>query len=63
MQMERASALVERFAYLLDGVDLDEPAPGSRWTLRRLLGQMERHYGEHTANVQKKFELADWPVQ
>jgi len=59
-QIERASAFVRRFAYLLDGVDLDQPAPGSRWTLRRLFGQMERHYGEHTANVRKKFELADW---
>lgn len=62
-QMERTSALVRRFAYLLDGIDLDERAPGSRWTLRRLLAQMERHYGEHTANVKKKFELEDWPTE
>jgi hypothetical protein len=60
-QMDRAAALVRRFAYLLDGLSLDESAPGSRWTLRRLCEQMERHSGEHTANVKKKFELADWP--
>lgn len=60
-QMERVSALTRRFAYLLDGLDLDERAPGSSWTPRRLLEQMERHYGEHTANVQQKFELPDWP--
>ena len=60
-QIERTSALVRRFGYLLEGVDLDERAPGSRWTLRRLFQQMERHYGEHTANVEKKFDLPGWP--
>lgn len=60
-QMERVSAFTRRFAYLLDGLPLDEKAPGSRWTPRRLLEQMVRHYGEHTANVEKKFELPDWP--
>ncbi|MEM8944160.1 MAG: MBL fold metallo-hydrolase [Planctomycetota bacterium] len=60
-QMERVSAFTRRFAYLLDGLPLDAKAPGSRWTLRGLLQQMQRHYGEHTANVQKKFELPDWP--
>lgn len=60
-QMERVNQFVRRFAYLLDGIDLDQPAPGSRWTLRRLLKQMDRHYGEHTANVKKKFELEGWP--
>lgn len=60
-QMRRSAAFVRRFAYLLDGVDLDKRAPGSRWTLRRLLLQMERHFNEHTANVQKKFELPGWP--
>jgi hypothetical protein len=48
---------------LLDGVDLDQRASGSRWTLRRLFQQMERHYGEHTANVKKKFDLPDWPQE
>ncbi|HEY3394509.1 MAG TPA: MBL fold metallo-hydrolase [Lacipirellulaceae bacterium] len=62
-QIERASALVRRFAYLLDGMDLDERAPNSRWSLRRLFQQMERHYGAHTANVKKKFDLPDWPQE
>ncbi|WP_442482573.1 MBL fold metallo-hydrolase [Aeoliella sp. SH292] len=62
-QMERADAYVQRYAYLLDGVDLDQPAPGSRWTLRKLLEQMDRHFTEHTANVQKKFDLEGWPTE
>jgi L-ascorbate metabolism protein UlaG (beta-lactamase superfamily) len=62
-QMGRAGAYVRRFAYLLDGVDLDQPAPGSRWTLRKLLEQMDRHFTEHTANVQKKFDLEGWPTE
>lgn len=62
-QMERANAYVRRFAYLLDGIDLDARAPGSRWTLRGLLKQMDRHFGEHTANVEKKFELEGWPTE
>lgn len=62
-QMQRANAYVRRFAYLLNGVDLDRPAPGSRWTLRRLLKQMDRHFGEHTASVQQKFELEGWPAE
>ncbi len=60
-QMERVTAFTRRFAYLLDGLDLDEQAPGSRWTPRGLLEQMDRHYSEHTANVQKKFDLPDFP--
>ena len=60
-QMQRANSYVQRFAYLLDGIDLDEQAPGSRWKLRGLLKQMDRHFTEHTANVQKKFELEGWP--
>lgn len=62
-QMERVTAFTRRFAYLLDGLDLDEEAPGSRWTPRALLEQMERHYQEHTENVKKKFELPEWPTQ
>jgi hypothetical protein len=62
-QMERVSAFTRRFAYLLDGLPLDERAADSRWTPRGLLRQMERHYNEHTANVKKKFELDDWPPQ
>jgi hypothetical protein len=60
-QMERVSRFSRRFAYLLDGLELDQPAPGSSWTLRKLLVQMDKHYTEHTANVVKKFALTDWP--
>jgi len=60
-QMERVLAFTRRFAYLLDDLPLDEKAPGSFWTPRKLLKQMDRHYSEHTANVRKKFELPDWP--
>jgi L-ascorbate metabolism protein UlaG (beta-lactamase superfamily) len=62
-QIERVSALVRRFGYLLDGMDLDERASNSRWSLRRLFQQMERHYGQHTSNVKKKFDLSDWPQE
>ena len=62
-QMERVSAYTRRFAYLMKDLPLDEPAPGSRWTPRKLLMQMARHYNEHTANVKKKFELPGWPVE
>ena len=60
-QMERVSQFTRRFAYLLDRIDLDKKAPGSRWTLRGLLRQMDSHYGQHTANTVKKFELPGWP--
>ena len=61
-QMHRVQAFTRRFAYLLDGMDLDKRAKGSRfWTPRALLKQMERHYSEHTANVKKKMELPGWP--
>jgi len=62
-QMQRASAFARRFAYLLDELGLDKKAPGSRWTPRGLLKQMERHYHQHTANVKKKFALPDWPEE
>lgn len=61
-QMQRVSDFTRRFAYLLEGIDLDKPAPGSRWTPRSLLKQMQRHYTVHTANTIKKFELPDWPA-
>ena len=61
-QMQRVAAFTRRFAYLLDEMDLDTKAKGSRfWTPRALLKQMERHYSEHTANVKKKMELPGWP--
>lgn len=59
--MERSASFVRRFVYLLDGIDLDKRAPGSRWTPRGLLKQMERHFNSHTANVKKKFDLNGWP--
>jgi len=62
-QMERASALVRRFTYLLDGVGLDQRIPGSPWTLRRPFGQLDGHYDEHTANVKAKFESPEWPKE
>ncbi|TWU13342.1 hypothetical protein CA54_21770 [Symmachiella macrocystis] len=62
-QTQRVSDFTQRFAYLLDGLNLDQKAPGSRWTPRRLLKQMESHYNEHTANTIKKFDLPDWPKE
>ncbi|WP_182867360.1 DinB family protein [Stieleria mannarensis] len=62
-QMQRVSDFTRRFAYLLRDINLDTRAPGSRWTLRGLLRQMERHYDDHTANTKKKFQLADWPSE
>lgn len=61
--MKRVSEYVQGHAYLLDGLDLDATAPGSRWKLRALLLQMDRHFYEHTANVVKKFELEGWPSE
>ena len=62
-QMERVSAFTRRYVHLIKDLPLDEKAPGSGWTLRGLLRQMERHYNEHTANVKKKFGLKDWPEE
>lgn len=62
MQMERVESFTRRFAYLLNGMDLNKTAKGSAfWTPKALLKQMEAHYKEHTANVVKKKELPDWP--
>lgn len=63
-QTERVESFTRRYAYLLDGIDLDQKAKGSKfWTPRALLKQMERHYNEHTANVRKKMQLNEWPKQ
>lgn len=63
-QTVRVEEFTRRFAYLLEGMDLDKRAKGSRfWTPRRLLKQMERHYKEHTDNVRKKMKLAEWPSE
>jgi hypothetical protein len=63
-QMKLASQFCRRYAYLLDGMDLDDKPPAVRWpSLRALFVQMDRHYREHTANVIEKFELPDWPAE
>lgn len=60
--MQRVDTFCRRYAYLLKDIPLDAKPPATNWpTLESLLLQMERHYGEHTLNVQKKFELPDWP--
>jgi len=62
MQMQRVSEFCRRFAYLLDGMDVNQRAPGSRWpSLRALLIQMDRHYDQHTGNTVQKFKLPGWP--
>lgn len=61
-QMQRVSDFTRRYAYLLEGLPLNKKPPATFWpTLDALLKQMERHYDEHTANTQKKFELEGWP--
>ena len=63
-QTQRVREFTRRFAYLLADMDVDKKAPGSRWpSLRALLKQMHRHYGEHTANTIKKFDLPGWPKE
>ena len=62
MQMERVESFTRRFAFLLNGMDLNKTAKGSAfWSPKALLKQMEAHYKEHTANVVKKKDLPDWP--
>ena len=61
--MGQVNQYVQSFAYLLEDLDLEAKAPGSRWKLRGLLVQMERHFDEHTANVRKKMELPEWPSE
>ncbi len=63
-RMERVLALRNRFAYLLDSVDLDTLPRGAPAFTGSLEGMCERvagHYDEHTAHVLKKFKLDDWP--
>ena len=46
------------YAYLLEGIQLNERPPATSWSsLEALLLQMEKHDDEHTANVKKKFQL------
>jgi len=64
MQMRRVQEFTRRFAYLLDGLPLDElpeGAPRFMGSLRGVFERMAEHYPEHAANVREKFELADWP--
>ncbi len=62
LQTGRVQAFTRRFAYLLEGLDLDRRPKGSRhWTPRALLRQMDRHYSEHTDNVRRKMKLSEWP--
>ncbi len=61
--IERTMAFSRRFAYLLDGKSLDEQAQGVRVPLGRVFEVQARHYNEHTTNVEKKFELPDWPEE
>jgi L-ascorbate metabolism protein UlaG (beta-lactamase superfamily) len=63
LQITRASALVRRFAYLLDGIGIDDRIPGRRQTLRGLFALLDGHYTQHTANVKSKFSLPDWPQE
>jgi len=63
-QIERTQRFTRRFAYLLDGLPLDElPAGAPRFaqTLGGLFGLMSRHYPEHTAHVVEKTKQPDWP--
>ncbi|TWT95313.1 DinB superfamily protein [Botrimarina colliarenosi] len=62
-QMERIGDYVRGFAYLLEDADLDKPVKGTRWAPRKLMDLMVRHYGQHTANVEAKFTLPDWPKE
>jgi len=65
-QMERILALRNRFAYLLDGLDLETLPRGAPRFTGSLEGMCERvgdHYDEHTAHVHKKFKLDDWPEE
>lgn len=62
--MQRVDDFCRRYAYLLEDIQLEDKPPATSWpSLKALLLQMERHYGEHTDNVKKKFELPDWPKE
>ncbi len=63
-QIERVQAFTRRFAYLLDGMALDElpqGAPKFARSLEGLFAIMGRHYPEHTGHVKEKMEQPDWP--
>ncbi|GAB5407112.1 MAG: DinB family protein [Aureliella sp.] len=61
-QMQRVSEYTRRFAYLLNGKQLSDKATGTFWpSVGALIRQMQRHYGEHTSNTEKKFDLPGFP--
>ena len=62
-QMKQIDDYVSGHAYLLEGHDLDKPLPGGRMPLGKMFELVAGHYGQHTGNVKKKFELADWPAE
>lgn len=65
-QIERSQAYTRRFAYLLDGMPLDElpqGAPRLAKSLGGLFGLMSNHYPEHTAHVVEKTQQPDWPAK
>lgn len=62
-QMKQIDDYASGYAYLLEGHDLNKPLPGGRMPLRKLLEIIAGHYDQHTTNVKKKFELADWPAE
>lgn len=60
--MRRVGEFVERFAYLLDGVDPNEERyPVFFKSLNGLYELLANHYRSHHESVLKKFELEDWP--
>ena len=64
--IERAQAFTRRFAYLLDGLPMDELPQGAPQFARSLSGLFDlmiNHYTEHTDHVKEKFLLPDWPDQ
>ncbi len=62
-QMKRIDDYVTGHAYLLEGHDLDKPLPGGRMPLRKMFELVAGHYGQHTENVKKKFDMPDWPAE
>lgn len=62
--LRRVGAFVERFAYLVDGVDPEEERyPAFFKSLKGLFDLLENHYNHHHDQVKEKFNLDDWPSQ
>ena len=62
--MQRVDDFCRHYAYLLADLQPDAKPPATSWrSLDSLLLQMEKHYDEHTGNVNKKFQLPDWPKE